>query len=160
MTLALDDAIVIACLWAREFEPAQFRVFHPCGKLNQKLMRVKDLIHSREVLPLVSARAEVRLAVVEMSRGRFGYVGICDESGKLTDVLTDGDLRRHIVGLDLSSPLQALMTTKPYHIDADAFIADVSFLFTEKRISSGFVSQCGTPTGLMRVDDLLQGVFI
>lgn len=160
MMLALGDALAIACLRARDFQPAQFREFHPGGKLGQKLTRVKDVMHGREMLPLVPEGAEVRLAVVEMSRGRFGCVGICDEAGKLIGIFTDGDLRRHIASLDLASPVRALMTTQPYQIDPDALIADVSYLFTEKRIPSVFVCQNGKPVGLVHVHDLLQKGFV
>lgn len=160
MTLALGDALAIACLRARDFKPAQFREFHPGGKLGQKLTRVKDVMHSPEMLPLVSEEAEVRLAVMEMSRGRFGCVGVCDAAGKLVGIFTDGDLRRHIGDLNLSSRISALMTPQPYQIDPEALIADVSYLFTEKRIPSVFVCQDGKPVGLVHVHDLLQKGFV
>lgn len=160
MTLALGDALAIACLRARDFQPAQFREFHPGGKLGQKLTRVKDVMHGDEMLPLISEEAEVRLAVVEMSRGRFGCVGVCDAGGKLVGIFTDGDLRRHIGDLDLSSRVSALMTPQPYQIEPEALIADVSYLFTEKRIPSVFVCQEGKPVGLVHVHDLLQKGFV
>ncbi len=160
MTLALGDALAIACLRARDFQPAQFREFHPGGKLGQKLTRVKDVMHGPEMLPMVSEEAEVRLAVVEMSRGRFGCVGVCAADGKLIGIFTDGDLRRHIGDLDLASPVRALMTPQPYQIDPEALIADVSYLFTEKRIPSVFVCQEGKPVGLVHVHDLLQKGFV
>lgn len=160
MTLALGDALAIACLRARGFQPAQFREFHPGGKLGQKLTRVKDVMHGREMLPLVPENAEVRLAVVEMSRGRFGCVGVCDAAGRLVGIFTDGDLRRHITDLDLASPISALMTPQPSQMDPDALIADVSYLFTEKRIPSVFACLDGKPVGLVHVHDLLQKGFV
>lgn len=160
MTLALGDALAIACLRARDFQSAQFREFHPGGKLGQKLTRVKDVMHGHELLPLVSEGAEVRLAVVEMSRGRFGCVGVCDAAGRLVGIFTDGDLRRHITNLDLASPISALMTPQPSQIDPDALIADVSYLFTEKRIPSVFACLDGKPVGLVHVHDLFQKGFV
>lgn len=160
MTLALGDALAIACLKARDFQPAQFREFHPGGRLGQKLIRVKDVMHGRETLPLVPLDAEVRLAIVEMSRGRFGCVGICNSDGRLMGIFTDGDLRRHIAELDLAKPISELMTPQPFQIDPEALIADVSYLFTEKRIPSVFVCQNGKPVGLVHVHDLLQEGFV
>jgi arabinose-5-phosphate isomerase len=160
MMLVLGDALAVACLKARDFQPAQFREFHPGGKLGQKLTRVKDVMHGHEKLPLISEAAEVRQAIVEMSRGRFGCVGVCAADGKLIGVFTDGDLRRHIDHLDLSCPISALMTRNPYQIDPDALVEDVSYLFTEKRIPSVFVCQNGKPVGLVHVHDLLQKGFV
>jgi arabinose-5-phosphate isomerase len=160
MTLALGDALAVACLRARDFQPAQFREFHPGGKLGQTLTRVKDVMHSHENLPLISSRSETRLAILEMSKGRFGCVGVIDTNGILIGVFTDGDLRRHINHLNLSLNISCFMTPDPYQIDQEALVVDVFSILTEKRIPSVFVCQHGSPIGLIHVHDLLQKGFV
>lgn len=160
MSLALGDALAIACQRARDFQPAQFREFHPGGKLGQKLTRVRDVMHGAELLPLVAQTVLVKEAVVQMSRGRFGCVGIVDGDGLLVGIFTDGDLRRHISAVSLERPVDEYMTRNPYRIEPDALIADVAYLFTEKRIPSVFACSAGKPVGLVHVHDLLQKGFV
>src|SRR5215510_8135454 len=54
MTMALGDALAIALLERRGFSSADFRLFHPGGKLGRRLLRVRDIMHTKEEIPLVS----------------------------------------------------------------------------------------------------------
>lgn len=159
-TLALGDALAIACMQARDFQPEHFREFHPGGKLGQKLTRVKEVMSKGDDMPLVSSTATVSDAVLEMSRGRFGCVGITDEFGLLVGIFTDGDLRRHFSAANLERPIHELMTKAPYQLEPNAMVADVAYLFTEKRIPSVFVCNQGKPEGIIHVHDLLQRGFV
>jgi arabinose-5-phosphate isomerase len=160
MTLALGDALAVACLRARDFQPSQFREYHPGGKLGQKLTRVCDVMHGVDMLPLVPIDALLAAAVLEMSKGRFGCVGVLDPDGKLVGIFTDGDLRRHFSAANMERPVQDLMHPSPSQIDPDALIADVTYLFTEKRIPSVFACTDGKPVGILHVHDLLQRGFV
>jgi arabinose-5-phosphate isomerase len=160
MALALGDALAIACLRGRDFQPAQFREFHPGGKLGQKLTRVRDVMHSGDLLPIVGRTARVSDAVIEMSRGRLGCVGVVDESGSLAGIFTDGDLRRHFCAVNIDKPITDFMHRSPQRVSPDALIADVVYLFTEKRIPSVFVCVDDQPIGIVHVHDVLQKGFI
>ena len=160
MALALGDALAIACLRGRDFQPAQFREFHPGGKLGQKLTRVRDVMHGGDLLPTVAKTALVSDAVIEMSRGRLGCVGVVDQSGSLVGIFTDGDLRRHFSAVNVEKPITEFMHTSPQRVSPDALIADVVYLFTEKRIPSVFVCVDGKPLGIVHVHDVLQKGFI
>lgn len=160
MMLAMGDALAIVCMQARDFQPTQFREFHPGGKLGQKLTRVRDVMSSGVNLPIVIETARVSDAILEMSRGRFGCVGIVDADNRLIGIFTDGDLRRHFNAANLDRLIMEVMTHRPYQIDANALIADVAYLFTEKRIPSVFVCQNDQPVGIVHVHDLLQKGFV
>jgi arabinose-5-phosphate isomerase len=160
MALALGDALAIACLKGRDFQPAQFREFHPGGKLGQKLTRVRDVMHSGDLLPTVKTTALVSDAVLEMSRGRLGCVGVVDQSGSLVGIFTDGDLRRHFSAVNIDKPITEFMHTSPQRVSPDALVADVVHLFTEKRIPSVFVCVDEKPLGIVHVHDVLQKGFI
>lgn len=160
MTLALGDALALACLQGRNFQPAQFREFHPGGQLGQRLTRVRDVMHTYEQIPLVNARVGLASAVLEMSKGRFGCVGILDDEGKLVGIFTDGDLRRHFSAANFDRPITELMHVNPHRISPDSLIADVAHLFTEKRIASVFACINDQPVGIIHVHDLLQKGFV
>lgn len=160
MILALGDALSGACLQARNFQASQFKIFHPGGRLGQKLSRVSDVMHGAQWLPLVPQTARLSEAIIEMSRGRFGCVGILDVDQRLEGIFTDGDLRRHFhTATDLDHPIVALMHPSPAQINPDTLIADVLHLFTERRIPSVFVCIDNKPVGIVHVHDLLQKGF-
>jgi arabinose-5-phosphate isomerase len=161
MILALGDALAGACLQVRKFPATQFKIFHPGGKLGQKLSRVREVMHGLQELPLVPQTAQLTDAIMEMSRGRFGCVGVVDSDQQLRGIFTDGDLRRYFrTSTDLNQPIAALMHKSPEQISSDALIADVLHIFTERRIPSVFVCVNNIPVGIVHVHDLLQKGFI
>lgn len=96
-SLAMGDALAVALLIKRGFDEKDFASFHPSGSLGKKLLiRVKDLMHSGEALPFVSADAPMITAVVEISSGRLGIALVTDQDRKLLGVITDGDIRRGV----------------------------------------------------------------
>ena len=59
MTLALGDALAVALMERRAFNPDRFRMLHPGGTLGAALLRVEDLMRAGESLPLISVDAEM-----------------------------------------------------------------------------------------------------
>src|SRR5712672_2733936 len=101
MLLALGDALAIALLEGRGFTSVDFSVLHPGGKLGAMLKYVRDLMHSGEAVPLKPLGTRMSDALVEMSSKGFGCVGITDARGAIVGIVTDGDLRRHMLRPDL-----------------------------------------------------------
>ena len=96
MMLALGDALAVALLERRGFTREDFAVFHPGGKLGKAFIRVENLMHAGGELPLVREGDSMQTALLAMTAGRFGCAGVVDAGGKLTGIVTDGDLRRHM----------------------------------------------------------------
>ena len=94
MMLALGDALAVALLDKRGFSKESFQQLHPGGKLGRKLVRVSDLHHSGDAVPLVGVDTTMKNALLEMTAKSFGCVGVIDAKGKLLGIITDGDLRR------------------------------------------------------------------
>lgn len=159
-TMALGDALAVACLEARDFQASQFRDFHPGGKLGQNLTKVSELMHGPDMLPLVTESAKLSDAVIEMSRGQFGCVGIINKDRHLTGIFTDGDLRRCFSSANLDKFIYELMTPKPYSVSTTTLIAEVARLFSETKIPSVFACENNEPVGIVHVRDLLQGGYI
>ncbi|MBI4654863.1 MAG: KpsF/GutQ family sugar-phosphate isomerase [Nitrospirae bacterium] len=95
--LAMGDALSVTLLNKRGFKEEDFAFFHPGGSLGKKLLiKVKDLMHTGDVLPMVSPETPMIKAVVEISSKRLGVTSVVDKDGKLLGIITDGDLRRGI----------------------------------------------------------------
>ncbi len=157
MTLALGDAIAVALLDLRQFKAADFKVFHPGGALGKQLIRVQDIMHSGDHIPLCVPEIPMHEALLTMTRGAFGTVGVQDEDGKLVGVITDGDLRRHMDGSLLDQTAGQIMTTQPESITAEALAAEALGVMNRRAITSLFVTEGkGTPIGIIHIHDCLR----
>ncbi|MBS0286211.1 MAG: KpsF/GutQ family sugar-phosphate isomerase [Proteobacteria bacterium] len=94
-TLVMGDAIAIALLDARGFSSDDFALSHPGGRLGRRLLlKIDDIMHMGENIPVVSDKATVKEALMEMTRCRLGMTGVLDDAKTLIGLFTDGDLRR------------------------------------------------------------------
>jgi arabinose-5-phosphate isomerase len=157
MTLALGDALAVALMEHRSFTPEDFREFHPGGKLGARLSKVRDLMHAGEALPLVQADTAMTDALLEISQKSFGVTGVCDAQGRLTGIITDGDLRRHMDGL-LSQTAAQVMTASPATITPDALAEEAVAVMNRYKITCLFVvDKPGEgPLGLIHIHDCLR----
>lgn len=124
MTTAMGDALAVALMECRNFQPQDFARFHPGGSLGRKLLtRVKDLMH-KDNLPICTSNTSLKDAISVMTRGRMGVVLIRDE-GKLVGIFTDGDLRRAMLkeseGM-IHKTMAMLMTSNPKTINENIMI--------------------------------------
>ena len=159
MQLALGDAIAVALIERRGFGAADFRRFHPGGRLGARLRLVRDLMHPAGELPLIAAGCLVRDAIPLMSARRFGCVGIVGPAGRLAGIITDGDLRRALGPTLLDTAVDAVMTRAPRTIGPDALAAEALHLMNapERPITALFVIDAdGRPVGLLHMHDLLR----
>ena len=158
MTLALGDALAVALMDHRHFTPDHFRTFHPGGKLGAKLMKVADLMHAGDALPLVAEAAPMAEVLLEMSRKGFGVAGVIDATGRLTGIVTDGDLRRHMDGL-LSHTAAEVMTPTPRSIAPGAVAEKAVAIMKDRKITCLFVvsdDSTGKPLGILNIHDCLR----
>jgi len=99
MTLAFGDALCVAIMEHRSFSADNFRDFHPGGKLGNQLSRVGDLMHTGDAVPLSGETTPMSDTLLSISQKGFGVVGVLDDDGYLSGIVTDGDLRRNMAGL-------------------------------------------------------------
>ncbi|MEQ8558549.1 MAG: KpsF/GutQ family sugar-phosphate isomerase [Henriciella sp.] len=155
LMMALGDALAVAILRARGFTADDFHTFHPGGKLGASLKRVTDLMHHTD-MPLCGPEASVEDAVSIITTSGFGCVGVVEEDGRLTGMVTDGDLRRHFnEPLDEKS-VTSVMTENPRTVPHDALAAEALSMMSSHRITALFiVDDAGKPLGLLHVHDCL-----
>lgn len=156
--LALGDALAVVVLKQRGFREEDFARVHPAGSLGRKLMRVADVMHTGDELPLVDTSASLREAIVSMSSHRLGITGILENS-RLVGCLTDGDLRRVMESgsVDLDVLANSLMHRNPVTIEADHLASEAVRMMEEHKVTVLFIADdTGTPVGIVHMHDLLK----
>ncbi|MCX5897865.1 MAG: KpsF/GutQ family sugar-phosphate isomerase [Proteobacteria bacterium] len=160
--MAMGDALALALLESRGFKEEDFAALHPGGALGRKLLlRVEDVMHVREALPLVSEHDPMQVALIEMSSKRLGVTGVVTQQGELAGIITDGDLRR---GLErkknlLSLTVRDVMTRNPRTIEKEALAAQALQVMEQYSITSLFIvaaSGLKKPEGIIHLHDLLK----
>ncbi|MFA4828104.1 MAG: KpsF/GutQ family sugar-phosphate isomerase [Thermodesulfovibrionales bacterium] len=160
-TLAMGDAIAVALLMKRGYKEEDFAFFHPGGSLGKKLfIKVKDLMHTGDALPLISPDISMTKAVMEISSKRLGVAIVVDSDKKILGVITDGDLRRGIekwgkAVFDMKAG--EVMTKNPKTISEDELAAKALSIMESKSITSLAVPDSdGKAKGIIHLHDILR----
>jgi arabinose-5-phosphate isomerase len=157
MMLALGDAIAIALLERKGFSSADFQLLHPGGSLGRRLLKVGDIMHAGEAVPLVAPEAAMSEAILVMSEKSFGCVGVCAADGRLVGVITDGDLRRHMNEGLLGRRAAEVMHPEPKTIAAGALAAEALGAMNRQAITALFVvDEAQRPIGFLHMHDCLR----
>jgi arabinose-5-phosphate isomerase len=139
VAMAMGDALAIALLDRRGFQPDDFAALHPAGRLGQKLLRVEHLMHSGEALPRVAPETPMPATFHEMSAKKLGMTTVTTPDGKLAGILTDGDLRRLMEkhgGATLSMAAGDCMIRTPQTISPKLLAGEALNLMEKKKITS------------------------
>jgi arabinose-5-phosphate isomerase len=159
-SLAMGDALAIALLEARGFTEEDFARSHPGGSLGRRLLlRVKDIMHSDDRVPVVPIDASLKQALLEISNKGLGMTAISDGNNHLAGIYTDGDLRRT---LDSNTDIQQAlvrdhMTTNCVTIEASRIASEALILMDENRINALIVTDDkGFIQGALNMHDLLR----
>lgn len=159
-TLAMGDALAVVLLETKGFNEKDFAMRHPGGILGRRLLlRVEDLMHRADRLPLVQEETPIKDALFEITSKRLGVTGVTGRGGTLSGVITDGDLRRGLESKGDIFKLQAkdLMTRGPKTITAASLAAEALALMERHTITSLFVLQAdGRPAGVIHLHDLIK----
>jgi arabinose-5-phosphate isomerase len=163
-TLAMGDALAVALLLKRGFREEDFALFHPRGSLGKKLfIKVKDLMHSGQALPLTSPETALTAAVIEISSKRLGITVVAGEDRRVLGIITDGDVRRGIErwGKDFfDMTAEEVMTENPKSISAEELAAKALSVMERHAITVLVVSDTRNRIeGVIHLHDILrQGI--
>lgn len=157
MMLALGDALAVALLERKGFSPADFQLFHPGGKLGRRLLKVSDLMHEGDQMPLASSDLAMSEALLIMTAKSFGCAGVVDAEGRLIGIVTDGDLRRHMDPGLMRRKVSEVMTAKPRTTQPNILAAEALRVMNAHTITSLFViDDDRRPVGIIHVHDCLR----
>ena len=158
--LAMGDALAIAVLDARGFTEEDFARSHPGGSLGRRLLlRVRDIMHSGDAIPVVPLDASLKQALLEISNKGLGMTAIADSQGRLAGIYTDGDLRRTLEDdTDIhAARVRDHMTAGCVTIGPDEIASAALTLMDEKRINALLVVDAkGHILGALNMHDLLR----
>jgi arabinose-5-phosphate isomerase len=158
-TLVMGDALAVALLNAREFTADDFALSHPGGSLGKRLLlRLRDIMHQGDRVPMVKQTALIKDALVEMSLKGLGMTAIIDEEQKLVGLFTDGDLRRVLDNkIDIHSDIiSTVMTYNPQVANSEMLAAQALKIMEDRKINGLIiVNDDNKPVGAMNMHDLL-----
>ena len=154
--LALGDAISVALLERKGFSPDEFHVLHPGGKLGHRLIKISDIMHKGEEMPLIDPDALMADALIEMSAKSFGCVGVIGSDGLLLGVITDGDLRRHMSPELIGRKAREVMTEGALSINPGMLAGVALGIMNVRAITNIFVTKDDRPLGILHIHDCLR----
>ncbi len=160
--LALGDALAMTVARRKQFSREEFGIFHPGGALGRSLVTAGEVMRPATEAAVVAPETAVRAAIAhrEMTaHARSGAVLVTDPQGRLAGILTDGDLRRHLVadaGV-LARPIGEVMTRAPKTAQERDLLADVFRRMKHHKIDEiPVVDAAGLLRGVLDVQDVLE----
>lgn len=163
-TMAMGDAIAVALLIKRGFKEEDFAFFHPGGSLGKKLfIKVMDLMHTGDALPLVYPDITMTEAIMEISSKRLGVAIVVNNHKEILGIITDGDLRRGIEKWGkafFGMKAEEVMTRNPKTISEEELAVKALSVMEKHSITSLVVpDNKGRAKGIIHLHDILrQGI--
>ncbi len=158
-SLAMGDALAVAVLEARGFTEEDFALSHPGGNLGRRLLlRVSDIMHTGDAIPLVDIDATLKQTLVEMTAKSLGMAGVID-SGRLVGIYTDGDLRRSFEKMPDSETalVKNFMTPNCITIKAEQIASEALKIMHDKKVNALMVvDDSNLVQGALNMHDLLR----
>lgn len=158
--LVMGDALAVALLDARAFQPEDFALSHPGGTLGRRLLlRVQDVMHTGDQIPRVIYNQTIKQALIVISSGGLGMTTIVNEQQKLLGLFTDGDLRRILdqEEYDLNQPIERVMIRNPRTCTADKLAAEALAIMERGKINGLIVVDGESHViGALNMHDLLR----
>lgn len=159
-TLAMGDALAVCLLEKRGFSEEDFLIFHPSGALGKGfLYKVEDLMITGEKLPIAKENEDFVNVIDLITSHKLGMAMIVNDTGCLTGVMTDGDIRRTIMKYDdiKSLAIKDVMTVNPKRISKTDYGASALNLMEKYSITAlAVVDEYNKPIGVIHIHDLLK----
>jgi arabinose-5-phosphate isomerase len=161
LQLALGDALAMTIMDMRGFTRESLKTLHPGGSIGLRLTPVAEIMHGHDRLPLVDEEASMREVILTMTSMGFGIAGVVDKAGRLSGVITDGDIRRHFDALAYAIAGE-VMTSAPKTLALDTLAEDALHFLNENQITCAFVMErnapvnAGVPKGIVHIHDFLR----
>ena len=113
-------------------------------------------MHSGKKLPLINENTLMSTALIEMTKKRFGCLGVISKSNKLIGIITDGDLRRHMGNSILNKKTSYIMTKDPKTVDQNIFAFEALDIMKKNKITQVFVTKNNKPIGILHIHDCIE----
>lgn len=141
-TLAMGDALAVALMEMRNFQPQDFAQFHPGGELGKRLLTTaQDVMHTQN-MPVISPDMNLGEAIILVSKGKLG-LGVAIENGVIAGLITDGDIRRAMEKWQaqfFNKKVEDIMTRTPKTVECHTKISEIQKIMNKNKIHSVLVT--------------------
>ena len=161
--IVMGDALAMVLLDRRGFTADDFATLHPGGSIGRSLVKVEQIMHTGDEIPMVKADRPFLEVVFEMTGKRLGFTTVADDEGHLLGVISDGDLRRAI---EKKAPLDTMkaadvMTVNPKTIPAKKLAVEALNIMEKHKITVLVATGKNNKiAGVLHMHDLLQAKII
>jgi len=153
--MALGDALAVCLMELNDFKENDFAKFHPGGSLGKNLTaKVEQFLSPQK--PQVSENASIREIIISVSSSKHG-ITVVTEGDRIIGVITDGDLRRMLMGSQDVATISAkhIMSENPKSIDKNALAKEAMAILKDKNIGQLIVTENGKYFGIIDIHRLL-----
>jgi arabinose-5-phosphate isomerase len=157
--LAMGDALAVVLISKRQFTTHDFKKFHPGGSLGRRLaLQAAEIMLTGDAVPAVSEGTRMQTALAVLDEKRLGVVLVLDPEGKLSGIITDGDVRRMVVRdtAPTDQPVEALMVRGPKAVSRRTQLYEALNLMERNQITVLPVLEGdGRVAGILHLHDIL-----
>jgi len=140
-TLVMGDALAVALMERRNFQPQDFAQFHPGGELGKRLLTTAHDVMMTEHLPLLTEEMHLGEAIIQVSKGKLG-LGVAIKDGRIAGLITDGDIRRAMEKWQsefFDRTVGDIMTREPKKVSPQTKISEIQKLMNKHKIHNVLV---------------------
>ncbi|MGB9852441.1 MAG: KpsF/GutQ family sugar-phosphate isomerase [Candidatus Kapaibacteriota bacterium] len=162
VSLALGDALAACIIKIKNLTIEDFARQHPLGQLGRNLiLRVEDVMHKGENLPIVKPEDSFREAVIEITNKKLGCVCVVENGNKLVGIITDGDVRRTLQKFDDIDRLKVedVMTKNPVKVHYTSLLGEALALMEQRESQINVlpvVDENDICIGVIRLHDIVR----
>lgn len=140
-TLAMGDALAVALIAKRGFQPQDFAQFHPGGELGKRLLTTAQDVMLTENMPIIPPEMHLGEAIILVSKGKLG-LGVAVRDNKIVGLITDGDIRRAMEKWQaefFDKTVSDIMTTKPKTVSPQTKITEIQQIMNKYKVHTVLV---------------------
>ena len=141
-TLAMGDALAVALMEERNFQPQDFAQFHPGGELGKRLLTTAHDVMITEHLPILTADMHLGDAIILVSKGKLG-LGVAMKDEQIEGLITDGDIRRAMEKWQaefFNRTVADIMTRTPKTVGPETKISEIQKIMNKHKIHNVLVA--------------------
>ena len=141
-TLAMGDALAVALMERRNFQPKDFAQFHPGGELGKRLLTTAQDVMRTTDMPIITPEMHLGEAIILVSKGKLG-LGVAESEGKIVGLITDGDIRRAMEKWQaefFDRTVADIMTRQPKTVAPETRITEIQDIMNKYKIHTVLVT--------------------
>ena len=141
-TLVMGDALAIALMEKRHFQPQDFAMFHPGGEIGKRLLTTAQDVMITENLPLLTPEMHLGEAIIGVSKGKLG-LGVAVKDDRIAGMITDGDIRRAMERWQadfFNRTVDDIMTRTPKTVTPQTKISEIQKIMNKYKIHNVLVT--------------------